>query len=123
MDSLMLSSLRERLNAELRQLTEKAGLTGAELSGEREYPADPADRASMENDRSFHLLLNDRNRARLGEIREALGRFDTGEYGACPECGEDISPARLRAHPTALLCIQCQAAREDGPPGARARAV
>ena len=41
------------------------------------------------------------------EIRAALQRIHDGTYGTCANCGIDIAPARLKALPTATLCIDC----------------
>jgi DnaK suppressor protein len=44
----------------------------------------------------------------LKEVNRALERFARGEYGVCESCGEDISPARLKAIPWARYCVNCQ---------------
>ena len=44
----------------------------------------------------------------LKEIDRALERVARGNYGVCESCGEDISPARLKALPWARYCVQCQ---------------
>lgn len=41
------------------------------------------------------------------EIRAALARIRDGQYGTCANCGAEIAPARLKALPTATLCINC----------------
>nr|WP_281500654.1 TraR/DksA C4-type zinc finger protein [Kordiimonas marina] len=33
-------------------------------------------------------------------------------FGECHECGDPIEPARLKAVPGAMLCIDCQQAAE-----------
>ena len=45
-------------------------------------------------------------------ITEALQRIADGTYGRCEECDEPIPPARLKAIPTATLCVSCQSAAE-----------
>lgn len=75
---------------------------------------DAADRASLETDRSLTLLMRERERMAAEDIRNALARMETGEYGLCEECGEDIAPARLRAQPAATLCVHCKSLREGG---------
>lgn len=44
----------------------------------------------------------------LKEIDRALERVARGNYGVCESCGEDISPARLKALPWARYCVRCQ---------------
>jgi DnaK suppressor protein len=48
----------------------------------------------------------------LTRIDEALGHIQDGTYGRCFECGEEISPLRLRAIPFAVRCRVCEEARE-----------
>ncbi|MEK9753700.1 MAG: TraR/DksA family transcriptional regulator [Rhodospirillaceae bacterium] len=40
-------------------------------------------------------------------IDAALKRIDTGDFGYCLVCGEDIEPKRLEQDPTAPSCIAC----------------
>jgi DnaK suppressor protein len=44
----------------------------------------------------------------LKQIKEALQRMESGEYGKCDECGSPIRFERLKAMPFAQLCIGCQ---------------
>lgn len=41
-------------------------------------------------------------------IRAALERADSGKYGSCEACGEQIGRMRLIAIPWAHLCAPCQ---------------
>jgi DnaK suppressor protein len=91
------------------------------LSESRETLADPADRASQETDLDFTLIMRERDRRRVQDIRAALARLDSGEYGVCDECGEDIPFARLRARPMTTLCVECQSRAELGLNGTEER--
>lgn len=84
-----------------------------DLAGEDGPPPDLTDRASLEADRNFALLMRERDRKLLTDIAQALTRIEAGEYGVCEECGEDIALARLKARPMATLCVNCQTAREE----------
>ena len=48
----------------------------------------------------------------LRKITEALLRLEEGAFGYCFDCGEEISPKRLRALPFAVRCKECEEARE-----------
>ena len=48
----------------------------------------------------------------LRTIEDALRRIESGDYGRCMDCGQWISPARLKAMPHAVRCRRCQAQRE-----------
>ena len=43
----------------------------------------------------------------LRKIDAALARLDSGEYGWCARCGEEIAAARLRLDPAVPICIDC----------------
>lgn len=59
-----------------------------------------------------------RDQEELAAIAAARGRMRDGRYGLCSECGEPIPLARLRAMPTARLCLRHQAERERTHPSA-----
>lgn len=44
----------------------------------------------------------------LEAVELALARLADGSYGHCVHCGQPVSAARLQAHPSAALCLDCQ---------------
>ncbi len=46
------------------------------------------------------------------QITSTLERIASGTYGRCQACDEPIPPARLKAIPTATLCVSCQSVAE-----------
>ncbi len=48
-----------------------------------------------------------RRQLQMQKIEGALRRLDTGEYGYCFVCGEEISAQRLAADPTSTRCLEC----------------
>lgn len=44
----------------------------------------------------------------LREIEAALTRLADGSYGACTECGQQVTSERLEVLPAAALCMACQ---------------
>jgi DnaK suppressor protein len=40
-------------------------------------------------------------------VDRALAKIDDGTYGVCDDCGGPILPARLRAAPESVRCIDC----------------
>ena len=69
---------------------------------------DEVDNSMVEQERELNLLLQDREKQHLEAIEEALQRIETGEYGFCDECGDQIDQKRLIVMPLAQLCITCQ---------------
>jgi len=53
-----------------------------------------------------------RRAARIEVLKAALLRVETGEYGYCEACGEPIAAGRLKADPTAYICIGCAKSAE-----------
>jgi DnaK suppressor protein len=43
----------------------------------------------------------------LTRIDAALARVDSGDFGLCVRCDEEIAPRRLEIDPAATLCIGC----------------
>jgi RNA polymerase-binding protein DksA len=56
--------------------------------------------------------LDGAERHLLDEIDAAQARLAAGTFGACEGCAHAIPLARLRAVPTARLCVACQRAAE-----------
>ncbi len=48
-----------------------------------------------------------RRKQKILAFDAALLRIESGDYGICFECGEDINPRRLEADPSHTLCIEC----------------
>ncbi|RMF47974.1 MAG: RNA polymerase-binding protein DksA [Deltaproteobacteria bacterium] len=112
MEPEKLEEFRQLLQGQLDEILRNAGETVAEMTDEQENFPDPTDRASMESDRNFELRIRDRERKLANKIREALARIDSGEFGLCESCGEDIGEGRLKARPVATLCIECKTEQE-----------
>jgi DnaK suppressor protein len=54
----------------------------------------------------------ERNSDRLREVESALRRVESGTFGICSGCEEDINPKRMAAIPWAQFCIRCQEAAD-----------
>lgn len=96
---------KARLEAQLTELENR--LERIERDLDEPHDPDSSERAvQMEDDDS----LEAQGRLVTREItstRRALDRIESGEYGYCVECGEEISEGRLEARPEAALCINC----------------
>jgi DnaK suppressor protein len=100
------------LTERLESLLAQASGTVSGMTDEKPTFPDPTDRAAMESDRNFTLRIRDRERKLIAKIREALQRIESGTYGACEDCGEDISVKRLKARPVTTQCIECKTEEE-----------
>lgn len=83
-----------------------SGLTSDKVSdGQVQDTGDEALVITMEK------LQNSLQQADVDELRlidDAINRVDSGEYGICIDCGEQISEKRLETFPYAARCISCQ---------------
>lgn len=100
-----LEEQRVRLRAEISQLT----IGGQEHPG---YGNHMADDATEVFEQAKNLALRQTLGRQLEQVEKALERFERGTYGYCLDCGEEIDSARLKAIPSAGLCIDCMQRRE-----------
>jgi len=70
--------------------------------------ADPADRASQEEEFALELRNRDRERKLIKKIDKTLQKIQDEEYGWCESCGIEIGLRRLEARPTPDLCFDCK---------------
>ena len=81
-----------------------------EIVDERESEIEEG--AQLDRIASVNNHLEQLGQKKLRDIEVALDRLAIGEYGSCQSCGEEIGSARLKALPTATLCIDCAKNRE-----------
>ncbi len=113
MEKKDLEFFRHLLTQWLEELLNRADDTVEELLDSQENLADPLDRVSVESERSWTLRIRDRESILIKKIRQSLEDIETGEYGICEDCGEDISIERLKARPVTSFCIRCKTKRES----------
>jgi DnaK suppressor protein len=116
-DAPELGRLRKKLEHELADLradsdTAAAAMAALQRTGE-DGPGDQVDVVSRMYDWDReNAALNDR-RHRIQQMEHALERLAAGTYGWCERCGGRIPTARLRAFPSATLCVACKAQQEQ----------
>ena len=70
-------------------------------------PADSEDRAAdLENQEALEAVEQS-GIQEINRIEQTLKRVSEGTYVICARCGADIDPKRLKALPTATICISC----------------
>jgi RNA polymerase-binding protein DksA len=100
----LIHDLRERRERILSEVADTERDLRA-LADERESEIE--ERAQETSTVELLARLDDVAQQRIEEIDETLRRISAGTYGICHECHERISPRRLDAIPTTLLCIDC----------------
>ena len=108
----MLEHFRQKLLAWKEQLLEEAEQTVQHLQTDSETPADPNDRASLEEEFALELRARDRERKLIAKIEASLRDIENGDYGYCKISGEEIGLARMEARPTATLTVEMKRKQE-----------
>jgi len=112
MSPQMLEHFRNKLIAWKEQLIEEASSTVNHLKNDSDTPADPNDRASMEEDFALELRTRDRERKLIAKIEKSLKDIESGEYGYCKVSGDEIGLGRMEARPTATLTVEMKRQQE-----------
>ena len=61
---------------------------------------------AMQSQQMARELARRRQQQRV-RIEGALRRIDSGDYGYCSVCGEEIDPRRLALDPATARCVKC----------------
>jgi RNA polymerase-binding protein DksA len=69
--------------------------------------ADSAEQAAQLGNVAVKAALEHEALQEVAEINAALQSIETGNYGICVECGEDIGKERLLARPWSSECLDC----------------
>ena len=104
-----LNTFRRVLNQRQRELGDRNRIREGLAIGSS---SDDLDRTQDASDRDYAMSSLERSSDRLREVRSALRRIDSGTFGICSGCEENINPKRLAAIPWAPFCIACQEAAD-----------
>ncbi|MGH8631105.1 MAG: RNA polymerase-binding protein DksA, partial [Burkholderiales bacterium] len=104
MNDIQLEFFRQRL-LQMRAEVVDREVDVKERLHQRESFADPADRATAEEEHWLDLRLRERESLLLRKIDDALRRLENREYGYCEKTGDPIGIPRLLARPTATVCV------------------
>src|SRR5437667_10570047 len=111
-----METIRERLEEDLRTAVHRLRQLGGAATveevpgaiGDNSPFADEVDEIQANERREIGFATRELLVERVNRLSAALDRLSEGEYGTCVECGEEISPARLRAMPEVQTCVRCQ---------------
>lgn len=108
----LIQGIRKKLVIQRNELLSEAEEALNMLPGQTIFP-DMGDQASAEVDRSFMLRLRGREQRLLKKIEAAIDKIDSGSFGICEVCGEEIDVKRLDARPVTTMCIFCKTEQEE----------
>lgn len=105
----LVEGAREKLTEERDTVRKELIDLGASPDGSMEVDLDEgfADAAQTTSERSKIISMVEGLQERLKNVEAALARIESGTYGRCLRCGQEINPERLEAIPSASLCIEC----------------
>ena len=103
------ADLLKQMKVETQERIEQSRVTIESLDS----PADPADAASVEEERHWLVNAIERDQGLLPQLEMALGRIADDSFGWCDDSGEPIGLKRLLISPTTKYCIEAQERHEQ----------
>lgn len=110
MDSAAQEEARERLQQLRREVLAEVqeNYAASRELGQDRVP-DIGDMSMNTYSRDVLLNLSETQRQKIRDIDAALDRLDSGEYGVCARCEEEIPPRRMEVRPFSRYCVDCKA--------------
>jgi RNA polymerase-binding protein DksA len=102
---------RHLLLRQVQTLVDQYRLGG--IPGGHDGSSDTVDQPNIEIEKDLFFHFQERDRRAIEEIYQALKRIESGSFGICDHCEEEIPHQRLMANPTATLCMNCQKRKEQ----------
>jgi RNA polymerase-binding transcription factor len=101
-------ALREERRQLIHQLDELGAAETGDLRSDIDFGGSFADAASVTAERTEVLGLVESLKAQLDDVDTALSHIESGTYGKCDKCGQDIGADRLEFRPASVLCVDCK---------------
>ena len=100
-----LDDVKMKLEARLAELNSRVEKIDDELS--EPHDDDWSENATESEDEQTLEKVGELAIAEINNLKAALEKIDNGTYGKCSRCEKKISAKRLKALPSASLCIDC----------------
>ncbi|MBD3287900.1 TraR/DksA family transcriptional regulator [candidate division KSB1 bacterium] len=111
----LLLKLKEEIAEQIEENNETLTANVKDATGDHSsYSFHLADMGSDTMDRETAFWRASVGKSLFREIIQALEKLETGEYGICESCGQQIHEKRLEAIPHAKLCLDCKSREETG---------
>ncbi len=106
--------LLKKRNEVVKGLEEQMGRKLSVEAGQKiDSAMDSGDMSSQDMDQGIDYSLLEMKYEQYKDIADAFRKLQSGAYGLCEECGQEIDIKRLEATPLARFCISCKQRRED----------
>ena len=110
MSKKQMSKTRDQLTNKLAELM-GSGPRLDEYLGD--WSNDPMDQVQSRADMDMAVSFVNTDFETKRAIKKALARLESGEYGICEDCEEEINPKRLEAIPWTTMCVDCREAHDE----------
>ncbi len=114
-DEEQIAGFKQRLSRQQQKLLDLKQ-TGEEAAGTVELDQTSVGRLARMDALQGQAMSQERERRRqieLQKIASALRRIESGDYGLCVHCEEEIAPPRLEFDPATPLCINCASKSDE----------
>jgi len=101
---------RERLMTEHDAAALELERLRSQMQVEIEHDSDEGDPDVYEREKLLAVIRTMEDK--IESLDYALKALDSGQYGTCERCGNEIGAERLKAIPGATLCVKCKAETE-----------
>ena len=116
MDQQTLAGFKTKLEARQEKIISQLESVGHRVSGaETNFHADFPDYGDSEEDNATEVADYTKNLSferglekELRGIEAALAKIETGAYGRCSHCGQEIEIERLMIRPESNSCVSCK---------------
>jgi DnaK suppressor protein len=112
MNSKTIDNLKKELIEKKAQLSQLQIQTRSQDTESESDLKDMIDRSDAEEAWFTKERMTQHWKIELVRIEQALSRIDSGTFGICQDCDEQIPLKRLRVRPDATLCLNCQESNE-----------
>jgi RNA polymerase-binding transcription factor len=107
-----LQEFKEELSKEKKHLEQELGKIAKKENGEYEakfedFGRDEEDNAEEVENYANKVGITETLEKELHNVEKALIRIEKGTYGICENCNQEIPLERLKANPSASICLQC----------------
>jgi DnaK suppressor protein len=101
-----LETYRKLLLEKREELIKRLYERRSQMAGERE-PGDEGAFALQDVIKELAATNMEREIRTLSEVELSLRMLESGQYGMCGSCGDEIPTARLQALPWTRICVVC----------------
>jgi len=102
-----INHVKTKLLEQKEQIERRVNAISKDLNRSEPMSQDFSEQATEQENLDVLHALESEGKEELVLINTALNRLETGDYGLCTQCGDEINPARLDALPYVTTCINC----------------